>query len=219
MTYRLNRGRPGKLVKSLLPLVASVVLAAAVSGGARADSGPSFGSIDLGKVQTGYTKRADLEKSIQDLADRLQMAIKTQSTSDMLSLAQQKQLGDLLVKPNQTDADRSAETTLQNQSRADATELATLQQKQNLSDTERGRLDVLTKEQQAGKAAIEQVNSDYSDQVRQQQDKVSAQFTDLVRQAIAAVAKDKGLSVVFDSSVAVYTANDITDDVLKRLNK
>lgn len=218
MSYRLNRDRPGKLVKSLLPLLVSAVLAVAAPG-ARADSGPSFGSIDLGKVQTGYTKRADLEKSIQDLADRLQLAIKTQSTSDMLSLAQQKQLGDLLAKPNPTDADRSAETTLQNQSRADASELATLQQKQNLSDTERGRLDVLTKEQQAGKAAIEQVNSDYSDQVRQQQDKVSAQFTDLVRQAIAAVAKDKGLSVVFDSSVAVYTANDITDDVLKRLNK
>jgi Skp family chaperone for outer membrane proteins len=216
MTYRLNRS--GKLVKSLLPLLVGLAIAAA-AGAARADTAPAFGSIDLGKVQSGYTKRGDLEKSIQDLADRLQAAMKVQSTSDMLNLAQQKQLGDLLSKPNQSDADRAAETTLQNQSRADASELATLQQKQNLTDTERARLDVLTKEQQAGKTAIDQINSDYTDQLHQQQDKVSTQFTDLVRQAIAAVAKDKGLAVVFDSSVAVYTANDITDDVLKRLNK
>ena len=33
------------------------------------------------------------------------------------------------------------------------------------------------------------------------------------------VAKQKGLAVVFDAQVAIYTANDITDDVVKRLNK
>jgi len=77
----------------------------------------------------------------------------------------------------------------------------------------------LTKERQSNKAAIDQLKADYTDQLRAQQDKVSTQFTDIVRQAIAAVAKEKSLGVVFDSTVAIWTANDITDDVLKRLNK
>ena len=40
-----------------------------------------------------------------------------------------------------------------------------------------------------------------------------------MKEAIAAVAQQRGLAVVFDSKLALYTANDVTDDVLKRLNK
>jgi len=199
--------------------VVAVAMIASVPVAAHAAETGAFGSVDLGKIQAGYAKRGDLEKSIQDLGERLTAAMKQQESSDMLDAAHEKQLGDLLVKPNITDADRAAISKLMAQSSADATELAGLQQKQNLSDTDKSRLDFLTKERQSNKAAIDQLKADYTDQLRAQQDKVSTQFTDIVRQAIAAVAKEKSLGVVFDSTVAIWTANDITDDVLKRLNK
>lgn len=199
--------------------VAAAMLFAAAPGAARAADPSGIGSVDLGKIQSGYSKRDSLSKSIQDLADRLTAAMKVQQASDMLDAAHERQLGDLLIKPSLTDADRAAVAKLQAQSSADAAELGGLQQKQNLSDVDKNRLDYLTKEHQSNKAALEQLNSDYSDQLHQQQDKVATQFTDIVRQAIAAVAKERSLNVVFDSTVAVWTANDITDDVLKRLNK
>ena len=40
-----------------------------------------------------------------------------------------------------------------------------------------------------------------------------------VARGLELAAKDRGLTMVFSSEVALYSANDITDDVLKKLNK
>jgi Skp family chaperone for outer membrane proteins len=186
---------------------------------AQAAAVSAFGSVDLGKVQAGYSKRGDLEKGIADINNRLSQQFKVQSASDMLPADKQKQLGVLLSKPNPTDPDRAQIAALQAQSSHDAADLADLQQKQNPTDTEKARLNLLTAQQQAAHAALQQINQDYTDQFNEAKDKISVQYTDAVRAAIAAVAKDRGLAVVFDSSVAIYSTNDITDDVIKRLNK
>lgn len=218
MAYQMDPVRFRGMMKRVLP----VVLGLAVMGAphcVRADSGPTFGNVDLNKIQQSYNKRADLEKNLQQIGDSLSSAMKVQAASDMLTVDEQKQLGQLLVKANPSDADRAAIAKLQSQSRDLANELVGLQQKQNLSDTEKARLESLTKKQQGGKAALDQVNADYTQQVQQAQEKASNQFADIVKAAIASVAKEKNLSVVFESGVAVYTANDITDDVVKKLNK
>ncbi|MCW3058585.1 MAG: hypothetical protein JWQ02_406 [Capsulimonas sp.] len=202
--------------------VALTLAGGSVLGGSRAAyaaDAPAFGSVDLQKIQAGYTKRADLERSIQDINVRLSNQLKTQSGSDMLNLQQQQELQALLSKTAPTDADKARITALQEQSNKDAAELTALQQKANATADEKARMSALTNQRKAGQQILQQVSESYSEQFKTEADKINGQFTDSVKQAIAAVAKDKNLSVVFDSAVAVYTANDISDEVLKRLNK
>ena len=108
---------------------------------------------------------------------------------------------------------------MQAQSSKDAADLRALQQKSDSTADDKARLSALTAQQTASRQVLQQLSESYSDQFKTEADKINAQFTDTVKQAIAAVAKDKGLGVVFDAAVAVYTANDISDEVIKRLNK
>jgi Skp family chaperone for outer membrane proteins len=178
-----------------------------------------IGSVDLQKIQNGYAKRDDLLKQINDINAQLSDRLKRQSASDMLSADQQSQLGALLAKPQPTDADTAAIAQLENQSSHDTQEMATLQQKADLTDADKLRLNVLMAEHQAGQQALQTTSDSYTDELKEEGDKIQGQFDDKVRAAIAAVAKERGLAVVFDAQLALYTANDITDDVLARLNK
>jgi Skp family chaperone for outer membrane proteins len=204
--------------------VAFLIGSVSLIGGQRAiadPAAPTFGSVDLQKIQDGYAKRDDLDKSIQAVGNDLQTRFTEQQNSAMLSTDDQEKLGAVLAKAaaDRTDADRAAITQLETKSSQDAQELAGLQQKASLTDADKARLTTLTAEQQAGKQAIQQVHDEYMDLIKKQQDKVAGDFTALVKSAIAEVAKDRGLSIVFDSTLAIYCANDITDDVLKKLNK
>jgi len=69
-----------------------------------------------------------------------------------------------------------------------------------------------------GTQALQAIHDDYSQRLNQQSDQVDQQTLDDIRSAVAAIAKQKGLSVVFDSTYAIYTANDITQAVIAKLN-
>jgi Skp family chaperone for outer membrane proteins len=193
--------------------------AAVNASAAAAQSAPVFGSVDIQKALAGSTRKAQLDQQIVDLKTKLEAQFKQQVASPMLSAANQQELGTLLSKTAPTDADKARVTELQAMSQKDADELASLQQVKTPTADQTTRLGTLTKEQQDGQQVLQGVADAYNAQVQAANDKLGAQLQDTVRQAIAAVAQQKGLSVVFDSGVAYYTANDITDEVTKRLNK
>lgn len=184
-----------------------------------ASSAVVMGSVDLDKILAGYTKKATFDQQVQELNTKLDAQFKQQVNYDMLTPDQQKQMTALLSKPSATDQDRAQITQLQAQSNKDAQDLAALQQKPNPTADDQARLKVMTQQHQTGQQALKDVADGYTQEVTDRQQALSTQLSDNVRLAIAAIAKDKGLTVVFTSQVALYCSNDITDDVLKRLNK
>lgn len=178
-----------------------------------------FGSVDLSKILAGYKKKAALDQQIQALSQKLDAQFKQQVGSDMLSAADQQKFTALLSKPNLSDADKAQIMALQQQSTKDAAELAALQQKQNPSADDTARLQALTQQHQAGQQALQDTADAYKAQVQAEQDRLSAQLSATVRTAIGEVAKEHKLMMVFDAQITVYSANDISDDVLARLNK
>jgi Skp family chaperone for outer membrane proteins len=137
----------------------------------------------------------------------------------MLSKAEQVELGGLLSKVNPTDADRNRSNALQAQASKAAQQLTDLQQKKDPAPADTALVASLTSQYETGKAALQEVGDGYQEQLKTLSDKDNADFTQSVKDAIIAVAQQRGLSVVFTSDIAVYTANDITDDVVKRINK
>lgn len=180
---------------------------------------PVFASVDINKIQSQSTKKAKYDTDLHALADRLDNAFKQQAASIMLSSEDQNDLGTLLAKANTTEADRNRITALQTQAANAAKQLTDLQQRQNPTPADTTQLAALTSQYKVGQDALQKISDQYQGQLKTLNEKDAAEFTQGVKEAISAVAKQQGITVVFDSSVAVYTSNDITDEVVKRINK
>ena len=75
---------------------------------------PVFGSVDIQKLQTESSRKAKYDTDLHALADRLNTAFTQQTSSIMLTKAEQVELGGLLSKVAPTDADRNRVLVLQN---------------------------------------------------------------------------------------------------------
>ena len=178
-----------------------------------------FGSVDINKLQQDSSRKAKYDTDLRALADRLDATFKLQAQSMMLSPADQNELGTLLNTPRPTDAQRAQVTALQTRAAANAQQLTDLQQKKDPTPADTAQLGVLTDLATSGQKTVQDIGAGYQAQLKKVSDDDNAAFTQVVKEAIAAAAKERGLTMVFTSDVAVYTTNDITEDVVKRINK
>lgn len=178
-----------------------------------------FGSVDITKLQQNSARKTKYDTDLRALADRLDSTFKLQAQSLMLSAADQNELGTLLNTPRPTDAQRAQITALQTRAAGNASRLTELQQKKDPTPADTAQLGVLTDMATSGQKIVTDVGAGYQAQLKKLSDDDNTAFTQVVKEAIAATARERGLSMVFTSDVAVYTTNDITEDVIKRINK
>ena len=209
---RWNAG--GVAALSLFALASAKPAAAGPASGA-----PVIGSVDITKLQAGSTRKAKYDADLRALAERLDGAFKTQATNLMLDLADQTELGNLLSAPRPTEANRARITALEAKATQAFGEMTSLQQKKDPTPADTARLGALTDLNNSGQKIVTDIGAGYQTRLKKLNDDDTAAFTQAVKDAITATAQQRGLTVVFTSDVAVYTTNDITDDVIKRINK
>jgi Skp family chaperone for outer membrane proteins len=178
----------------------------------------AIGSVNIQKVLAGYTKKTAIEQSMQATAQQYNDVFKLEQASAMLSQTDQQSLSTLLLKQNRTPAVDNQIKALQTKAQNDAAELTTLQQKANPTDDDKARIAVLTNEQTNGQQALQSIADGFKQQLSDQDQQQSANLEADVRAAVASVAEQKGLAVVFDSSLAIYASNDVTAAVIAKLN-
>ena len=178
-----------------------------------------IGSVDIGRLQTGSTRKVKYDTDLRTLADRLDATFKVQAQNLMLTAPDQNELGTLLATPRPTEADRARVTALETKAAANAQQLVDLQQKKDPTPADTAQLGALSDMNANGQKIVQDIGAGYQTQLKKLSDDDNAAFTQAVKDAINAVAQQRGLTVVFTSDVAVYTTNDITDDVIKRINK
>ncbi len=183
-----------------------------------------FATVDIEKAFNDYTKKQDLDKQIMTDLQGLQSKLELRKTHEMLSSAEFEELATLKAKVKPTDAEKKRTEELEGASTARAQELQTLRQKTTPTDEEKNRMAALQSQvTQTGtelKDAAKQADTDW----QKKRYDLSKQVMDDVQTQVAAVAKAKGITMVFNKSVGetvlvVFSANDITDEVLKKLNK
>lgn len=222
MTRNRITTKANKLTKTFAAGLFGAALSATLALGpvqAAPAGAAQFGSVDISKVQTQSTKKAKYDTELRALADKLDTAFQKQTESIMLSKTEQTELGGLLTKPKPSETDTSRILALQTQANAAAQKLADLQQKKDPTPADTQQLAALTAQFQTGQKTLQDVGAGYQTQLKTLSDKDTTDFTQSVKDAISAVAQQKGLAMVFTSDVAVYTTNDITDEVVKRVNK
>lgn len=179
----------------------------------------AFGVVDYERVINESTfVKTSLER-LQALEVRYRGVLQTLQENIVLTNEERQELTNLLLTENPNDAQRQRVEQLVQTARQRAGELQQLRQKPEPSETEKAALERFTQMEAVGREAIQSLAQQLSQQLEQQLQQSREQVRNAVRETIAQVAKEKKLALVFSTEAVLYAENDITEDVIKRLNE
>ena len=98
-------------------------------------------------------------------------------------------------------------------------QLRALQQNPNKNDNEKAEADRLTRLSTRTDEDLDALGEKLEMQLQAKGDEISKRLTDTVSTSIEVVAKEKGYSAVVDKKAMLFGGVDVTDEVLKQLNK
>jgi len=160
------------------------------------------------------SKFAAMRKQLEDIFQKMKAA-----NAFFLSVAEIKELAALYEKAQPNDTEKKRIETLQQIADQRAGAARRLENTANPTDEQKKELERLAQSQQDGAAALQAVGNEYQQRVEKQGGDYDVQLSAKVKEAVAEVAKQKNLTLVFDAAVVVYASADITPDVLKILQK
>jgi len=136
----------------------------------------------------------------------------------VLTIDQAKKLQDLWLKQNPSALDKASLESLKADIVAAEKKNLELSRKPNLTAEERTQLQDYSTRSAATETLlnqwVQQFNQDFTQAMQQRQADTLAK----ARTAAQSVAKAQGYTLVFASNVAIYAANDLTQDALKAMN-
>lgn len=204
-------------------VVGTLLVSAAASGGnaAWAQNAPQFASVDMQKVLTDSKARQQSAQEFGTLQQNLQGVLRRleQGSARFLNEAEIRELVKLYENTRPGDAEKKRIGELEQKGDLAAAQLRRLEQIANPDDAQRKQFADLNAAQQKGSETLQTVLGEYQTRLRTREGEIQTKLEADIRAAIAQVAKEKNIAVVFPSQVALYAANDITADVLKVLNK
>jgi Skp family chaperone for outer membrane proteins len=194
---------------------------AQAGGGAAAPAAaPKFGHVDLNRLQGNNKPQQEALQQFNELRDRLAGVLKRldQSSARFLTEQEVTELAALYEKTTPTEADKKRLGALEGKGDTQAGQLTRLQNVAAPDQAQAAQLSQLTEARDSGTANLQKVADSYDRRLKERQQELTQKALSEIRAAVAKVAQQKGLTAVFTGDVALYTQNDITDDVLKVLN-
>ena len=183
-------------------------------------AGAQFGSVDVAQIFNDSKARQKDVDELNGLVGRLRGVMTQLQTGSarFLSDTEIREYSTLLEKPTPTDADKKRIAALQGGGDAKAAQMTRLENVAAPTDEQKKQFGDLTDARQKGDDTLKAIAEDMGKRVDAREAELSNKTVLEIRGIIAKIAQDKGLSVIFDSKVALYTSNDITADVVKQLN-
>jgi outer membrane protein len=197
----------------------AVTSIAILSAGAWAQGASAFGMVDLKRVVDEYDQRKTLESQLQQLRDQMRAKLQWRANNLLLEEAEISEYENLASITNPTQEQRQRMQQLEQKSRQLNEELSQLRQKNPPTEQEAQRINQLTAIENRNRELLIQLQDQFEQQLNARRDEMINQMLQDIRKAVAAVAQEKKLLVVFDSTQVLYAANDITNDVIRRLNR
>jgi Skp family chaperone for outer membrane proteins len=178
----------------------------------------TVGVVDYERVINEAQLTQDSLRELQAIQQRYQQAFQSLQESILLTDEERQEFANLLLLPNPNDQQRQRLDALRTTARQRADELQALRQKANPTETEKAALERFTQMETRGREALQVLSQQWSQEFSQQTDTRRAQVQKRIREVIAQVAKEKRIQVVYSAEVVLYCENDLTDEVIKRLN-
>lgn len=199
-------------------LVAAVIVGVAAVSGFQG-AGEKMGTVDLNKCiqqsQLGQANTAQLNAAVnarKGLVDFVR-------TYKVLTPEQAQKIRDLTIKATPTDPEKAElERVKQEVIAADKKRNELSQKGSALTEDEKKQLDEFAKRAQMMGGVLEQWNGDFTEELTSLQQKLQQETIEKAKAALTQVGKAQGFALVFESNVAPYSANDVTDAVVKQMN-
>lgn len=179
----------------------------------------AFGVVDYERVINESTFVKSSLEQLQALEARYRSVLQTLQENIILTDEERQELTNLLLADNLNDAQRQRVQQLTQTSRQRAEELQQLRQKPQPSETEKAALERFTQMEARGREALQALAQQLTQQLEQRLQQSREQVRNAVRETIAQVAKEKRLALVFSAEAVLYAENDITNDVIQKLNQ
>ncbi|HLK59611.1 MAG TPA: OmpH family outer membrane protein [Chthonomonadaceae bacterium] len=179
--------------------------------------------VNPGKLLTEYKFTIKSDADLKTKQNDVLTELNSWDQHRLLSEADQKTLSQIAIKENNKQALAAAE--MATKQRLEETykrvfdEFLSLQGKQQPNQAEQDRLKELNRMELDTSKRIKERQQAAQDDLQKQAAAVREKMDSDVRTNIIEVAKQKGYNLVFSSEVVLFCDNDLTDEVLKKLNK
>jgi Skp family chaperone for outer membrane proteins len=151
-----------------------------------------------------------LEKSLNGVLSKL-----NQPGVSFLSKAEIVEVLGLYEKTAPSDAEKKRIGEIEAKADQQIGAMKRLESTNPLNDDQKKQIQALAEAQQNGIAVLKDIQRVYQSKLQQKDGELSASIAKTVREAVAKVAKEKNLTLVFGTEQAIYAQVDITEDVLK----
>jgi Skp family chaperone for outer membrane proteins len=180
--------------------------------------GTKIATVDLAKVfnDSDYAKAQDA--ALKTMGANRKSILDFLGSYPSIAVADAQKFRDLSIKENPTAADKAELDRIRASAVTVDQKFRDLQTKANPTDDDRKQLGTYNQNAKENNALAQRLNDEFTDELRQQQDKLRADTLSRAKTAVAEAAKKGEVSVVFVQDVAPYSANDITADALKSMN-
>ncbi|HLJ54693.1 MAG TPA: OmpH family outer membrane protein [Chthonomonadaceae bacterium] len=202
------------------------VVAALAAHGADDKNGLRIAVVNPGRLLAEYKYAKQSNDTLEKIGNDAKLYIDTWRRYPLLSMTDQETLAKLRQQEATVGANMSKQEKDQLQgliTKHDnlVKEYNALLAKPNGDTTpaDADRLTQLGKAKADTEARIKSKDTDASTEITKRQDEFNQKIDKDVREALNKVAKEKGMNLVFSSQVVLFADTDITDDVLKHLNK
>lgn len=177
-----------------------------------------FGIIDLERVERESTFFKTRAEQLQNLENRYRTALQTLAENIVQTEEERQELTNLLLAENLTQAQQQRLQQLTQTARQRAGELQQLRQKPQPTETEKAALERFTQMEARGREAIQALQQQLEQQLVQRGRQLNEEVRKAIDEVVAQVARERKLAAVFTKGLVLYAENDITDEVIKRLN-
>lgn len=213
-----------RLFRGVLPvalsLLGGVCLPALTPTAAHAQQ--QFGIVDFQEC----AKQSKLKKSLDEQFDGFKRSMLSvfnklkEGNAIFLSKQEMTELAAIHEKGDKASAaEKTRATDLQKKADQSAGTITRLVGLAQLSDTEKKELERLNALQNEGIPLLNEIGADYEKRITEKGTDFENQLEKAVKDAVKKVAQEKNLALVFNANVVIYAATDITEDVVKVLQK
>lgn len=202
-------------------LLVGGALLATVPASAAVQQAPQFGVVDVRRVlsesKSNGTTSVELQVTQRNYAAILQRL--DQGSARFLTEAEINELATLYEKAKPTAVEQKRISQLEEKGDQQKREMTALQNTPKPDEAQTARFTLLSDAFEKGRGSLRQLSQTLSARLEDKVRDAEQKSLVAVRVAVAKVAKAKGLAVVFTSDTVFYATNDITDEVVKEVNK
>ena len=201
-----------------LAWLSAVVVLGGIAAVGFQGGGDKFGIVDVEKVFNDSSFAKTQTDSLRTMGEARQKVLQFVATNRTITEAQATKFKDLSLKANVSATEQAEIDRIKSDVRTSEQKFSALSTKPNPTAQEKAEFEELNKRRDASDAMLTTWQQSFMTEVEDRRASLRGEALEKVRQAIAKVAREQGCTVVFDSQVAPYAANNLTDAAVKAMN-